>query len=53
MLMGSATSETEVAAKQAQLGLDQPFLIQMGNYFKAVYLHGDFGSSWSTNSNVC
>ena len=52
VLMGSSASETEVAAKRAQLGLDQPFLIQMGSYFNAVYLHGDFGSSWSTNSNV-
>lgn len=52
VLMGSSASETEVAAKRAQLGLDQPFLIQMGNYFNSVYLHGDFGVSWSTNSNV-
>lgn len=52
VLMGSSASESEVEAKRAQLGLDQPFLVQMGNYFSAVYLHGDFGSSWSTNSNV-
>lgn len=52
VIMGSSATETEVAAKRAQMGLDQPFLTQMANYFSSVYLHGDFGTSWSTNSSV-
>jgi peptide/nickel transport system permease protein len=51
-IMGSTATETEVAAKRAQMGLDKPFLVQMGNYFSSVYLHGDFGTSWSSNSPV-
>ena len=52
VLMGNSASEAEVAAKAAQLGIDKPFLVQMANYFNSVYLHGDFGVSWSTNSRV-
>ena len=52
VLMGNSAREAEVAAKAAQLGIDKPFLVQMANYFNSVYLHGDFGVSWSTNSRV-
>ncbi len=52
VLMGSSASEAEVAAKAAELGIDQPFLVQMGKYFSSVFLHGDFGISWQTNSPV-
>ena len=52
IIMGTSATETEVAAKRAQMGLDQPFLVQMAAYFKSVYLHGDFGVSWASNNNV-
>lgn len=52
VIMGTSATETEVAEKRAQMGLDQPFIIQLGNYFSQVYLHGDFGLSWATNSPV-
>ena len=52
VIMGSSASESEVAAKRAQMGLDQPFLTQLINYMSSVYLHGDFGTSWATNSPV-
>ncbi len=52
IIMGTSATETEVAAKRAQMGLDQPFLVQMAKYFSSVYLHGDFGISWATNNNV-
>lgn len=52
IIMGTSATETEVAAKRAQMGLDQPFLVQMAAYFKSVYLHGDFGISWASNNSV-
>lgn len=52
VLMGNTASEAEVAAKRAQMGLDQPFMVQMAEYFKQVYLHGNFGVSWATNDSV-
>lgn len=52
VLMGNTATEAEVAAKRAQMGLDQPFLIQMANYFNSVFLHGNFGISWAANDSV-
>lgn len=52
IIMGSSATETEVAAKRAQMGLDKPFFAQMAAYLSSVYLHFDFGTSWATNSSV-
>lgn len=52
VIMGNTASDAEVAVKRAQMGLDKPFLVQMGNYFNSVYLHGDFGTSWTSNNSV-
>lgn len=52
VIMGSSATEAEVAAKRVQMGLDKPYLGQLLSYFSAVYLHGDFGTSWATNSPV-
>ncbi len=46
----SATPET-VANIRAQLGLDQPFLVQYGRYLWAL-LHGDMGRSYLQRSEV-
>lgn len=51
-IMGSSATEADVAAKRVQMGLDKPFFVQMANYFSSVYLHGDFGTSWSSNNDV-
>lgn len=52
VIMGNSASEADVAAKRAQMGLDQPFMVQLVSYFKQVYLQGDFGTSWATNDSV-
>lgn len=51
-VMGSTATEAEVQAKRVQMGLDKPFFVQLVSYFSSVYLHGDFGVSWSSNSDV-
>ncbi len=35
-----------------QMGLDQPILVQLGNFFKNLILHGDLGTSRVYRNNV-
>jgi peptide/nickel transport system permease protein len=46
----SATPET-VAQIEHQWGLDRPFLVQYGDWFRAV-LHGNLGSSWYNGAHI-
>lgn len=50
-LLGDAATEADVLAKNAELGLDRPFLVR---YFEwlANALHLDFGVSWFTNEPI-
>ncbi len=52
VIMGSSATETEIQAKKVELGLDKPFISQLLTYFSNVFLHGNFGVSWRTNSPV-
>ena len=45
MLQGSQASAEQVTALRQELGLDQPFLVQYGNYLWNL-LHGDLGMSY-------
>ncbi len=51
LLGDSATPET-IAALDAELGLDQPFLVQLGRYLKNLVLHFDLGMSYRTRRPV-
>lgn len=44
-------TEAQVAVIQAKYGLDQPFLVQFGNYLKNM-LTGDFGVSYAIQADV-
>ena len=46
-----AVSQEIIAAKQAELGLDQPFLTQYGSWLKGL-LTGDMGVSYVSGKNV-
>ena len=35
-----------------QMGLDQPILVQLYNFFKELILHGNLGISWVYRDNV-
>lgn len=52
MILGSEATAEQVAAKQAQLGLDQPYIVQLGRYLSDMFLHFDFGDSWIYGSPV-
>lgn len=40
-----AMSETEKAALEAYYGLNDPLIVQYGNYWKNILVHGNFGDS--------
>lgn len=45
-LLGSTATDAEIAAMTTKLGLDQPYLVQLGQYFYQTFLKFDFGTSW-------
>ena len=51
ILGGSATQE-EVAQLEAQLGLDQPFFVQLGKFMYNTFLRFDLGRSYSNNIEI-
>lgn len=50
-LSAEATAE-DIEAQRANLGLDQPYLVQLGNFLSQVFLHGDLGTSYVYRINV-
>ncbi|MGH9170710.1 MAG: ABC transporter permease [Acidimicrobiales bacterium] len=49
--LGATAPESVVRAREAQLGLDNPLLVQFGHYVVGL-LHGDLGSSFLTGASV-
>jgi peptide/nickel transport system permease protein len=50
-ILGEGATEAQVAAKSAELGLDQPLLVRYGEWLSHA-VQGDFGRSWFTNEPV-
>src|SRR5438552_15615711 len=51
VLAGKISSAEQIENIRRQLGVDQPYYIQLGIFIKQV-LTADFGASWATNENV-
>lgn len=51
ILAGQSASAAQIAAIRQQLGLDQPWWVQLGIFIKQV-LSFDWGRSWATNEAV-
>jgi peptide/nickel transport system permease protein len=51
LLAGKIPNPETVANIRKQLGVDEPYAVQLWIFLKQV-LHGDFGVSWSTNEAV-
>lgn len=45
-LLGNSASDAELAQMTAKLGLDQPYLVQLGRYMYDTFIRFDFGTSW-------
>ena len=50
-ILGNQATLEQIAAKRAELGLDQPLLTQYGRWLGGV-VQGDLGTSWSNNQSV-
>src|SRR6266536_6508870 len=51
ILAGKMSNPEQIANIRRQLGIDQPFYVQLWIFVKQV-LTADFGASWSTNEAV-
>ena len=52
IILGSNAKEAEVIALRAQLGLDQPYLVQLGRFFYDTFIRFDLGNSWMNGKSV-
>lgn len=52
MILGSSATEEALDAKRTALGLNDPFLVQLGNYMSDFFFHFDLGESYITNSSI-
>jgi peptide/nickel transport system permease protein len=51
VLAGKISNQEQIDNIRKQLGVDQPYYVQLGIFAKQV-VTGDFGSSWSTNEPI-
>lgn len=52
LMLGKEASTETIDQKRAVLGLDQPYLVQLGNYMGRTFLQVDLGESWISGSPV-
>lgn len=46
IVLGSGATQADIERQMAIMGLDKPFLVQLGTYLSDVFLHFDFGESY-------
>ncbi len=51
-LMGANATVEEKAAMAAKLGIDRPYLVQLGDFMYSTFLKFDFGNSWTFGTPV-
>jgi peptide/nickel transport system permease protein len=51
VLAGKISNQEQIDNIRKQLGVDQPYYVQLGIFAKQV-VTGDFGASWSTNEKI-
>lgn len=52
ILLGAEATDEVLALKRAALGLDQPYLVQLGRFMYRTFIRFDFGDSWVFSSSV-
>ena len=52
IILGDNATPEQYAAQQAAMGLDKPFLVQMFNFLKDLFLHFDLGTSYVLKTDV-
>ena len=51
VLAGKISNQEQIDNIRRQLGVDQPYYVQLGIFLKQI-VTADFGASWSTNEKV-
>jgi len=52
LLLGPNATADVVAVKRAVLGIDQPYLVQLGRFMYNTFIRFDFGTSWVASNSV-
>ena len=52
IILGANVTEEMYAEKRAELGIDKPYLEQLFDFMKNVFLKGDLGRSYKTDQSV-
>lgn len=52
IMMSPESTVAELEAKRHSLGLDQPYLVQLGTFLYNAYIKFDLGNSWIRGSSV-
>lgn len=52
LIVGQEATPAMVEAKRAELGLNDPYIVQLGHFLGDVFLRFDFGESWRYNTPV-
>ena len=52
IILGATATKEQVDALSHEMGLDQPYLVQLGKYLSDTFLHLDFGTSYQSKRAV-
>ncbi len=52
LILGESATQVELEAKREQLGLNDPYIVQLWHYLSNIFLHFDFGESYRTGISV-
>ena len=51
-ILGATATQEDLDAKTEELGLNDPYIVRLGNYLMQVYVKHDLGSSWITKVDI-
>lgn len=52
MILGETATTEELDAMRDFLGLDRPFIVQLGQFLKRLFIDRDLGESWIYRTNI-
>jgi ABC-type dipeptide/oligopeptide/nickel transport system permease component len=51
-ILGPSATVVQLEAKRQELGLNDPYVVQLGHFMNRLFLHFDFGTSYTRNQPV-
>ncbi len=52
IILGATATQEDLNAKTEELGLNDPYLVRLGNYMIDVFIKHDLGASWITKIDI-